>query len=84
MTVNVSFYLIAILAQRVKSHSLHGKECPVECAHCRSPSQKKYYIFSVGQLESLYNAISDKTNLKFNLLALLVLTTRIGKCTACY
>ena len=47
MTVNVSFYLIAILAQRVKSHFLHGKECPVECAHCRSPSQKIIiYIFS--------------------------------------
>ena len=41
MTANVSFYLIAILAQRVKRHSiLTGKECPVECAHCRSPRQK--------------------------------------------
>ena len=40
VTANVSFYLIAILAQRGKSNFLHGKECPVECAHCRSPSQK--------------------------------------------
>ena len=46
VTANVSFYLIAILAQRVESHSLHGKECPVECAHCRSPSQKNIMYFS--------------------------------------
>ena len=38
-----------------------GKECPVECAHRRSPCQKKkYYIYALGQLERLYNAISDK------------------------
>ena len=45
---------------------------------------KKILCILVGQLESLCNAILDKTNLKFNLLALLVLTTRIGKCTASY
>ena len=37
------------------------KECPGERARiCRSPCQKKYYIYSLGQLERLYNTISDK------------------------
>ena len=41
MTANVSFYLIAILTLRVKSHLLQRNawRCPGECARRRSPRQ---------------------------------------------
>ena len=61
MTAIVSFYLIAILARRVKSH--------VQIIYIYN------YIYSIGQLKAL-NAIldKDKTEMWF---ALLVLRTRI-------
>ena len=37
-----------------------------ECAHCVSPRQKIYYIYSLRQLERLYNAMSDKKNLNLS------------------
>ena len=57
-----------------------GKECPGECVHCRSARQN---LYSLGQLETkAFNAISykNKTQISF---ALVVLRTRIEKCTAC-
>ena len=61
---------------------LTGKGCPGKYAHCRSPRPKKFlytYIFTRTVRKAL-NAISDKMKLSF---ALLVLRTRIEKCTAC-
>ena len=69
MTANVSFNLIAIVSLLVKLKSFPtGKEC----AHYRSPRQKKkknMYIFTWTVRKALR--------------AVLVLRTRIEKCTAC-
>ena len=48
MTANVSFYLIAILALRVKSHSLLERNVLIVDCHV-----KKIYIYSLGQFERL-------------------------------
>ena len=61
MTANVSFYLIAILTQRVQSqHSLQERNVQGNVLIAHHHVKKKIYIYSLGQLERLYNAISDK------------------------
>ena len=61
MTANVSFYLIVILVQRVKSQrSLQERNVLGNVLIVHHHVQKKYYIYLLGQLERLYNAISDK------------------------
>ena len=63
MTANVSFYFIAILALRVKGLSLQERNAlgnvPTVDHHVKE-IYKYIYIYSQGQLEMLYNAISDK------------------------
>ena len=58
---------------------LTGKKCPGECVHCKSPRQKKYYIYSLGQLERSSNAISDKNKTSIEFALFTVLRTRIEK-----
>ena len=61
MTANVSFYLIAILAHCVKSHSLQERNVLWNVLIVDHHVKKNiYYIYALGQLERLYNAISDK------------------------
>ena len=46
-----------------------GKEWPGKCAHCRSPRQKKIYVYIFTRtVRKALNAISDKNETKFNLL----------------
>ena len=58
MTAIVSFYLIAILAQRVRSHSL----------------QERNVLMALNAV-----LVKNRTEMQF---ALLVLRTRVEKCTA--
>ena len=61
MTANVTFYLIAILAQLVKSRFLQERNVLWNVLIVDHHVKKNYnYIYSLGQLERLYNAISDK------------------------
>ena len=55
---NVSFYLTAILGQGVKSHSLQERNFLWNVLIV-DHQVKKNHIYSLGQLERLYNAISD-------------------------
>ena len=61
MTANVSFYLIAILAQLVKSCSSQERNVLWNVLIVDHHVKKNCnYIYSLGQLKRLYNAISDK------------------------
>ena len=72
MTANASFYLIAILALHVKCHSLQERNVPGNVLiqmYCRSPRQKNIYVYIFTRtVRKALNAISDKNELKFNLL----------------
>ena len=59
MTADVSLYNIAILVQRVKSHSFQERNVLWNVLIV-DHHDKKYYAYSLGQLERLYNATSDK------------------------
>ena len=51
MTANVSFYLIANLDQRVKSHFLQERNVLIVDRHVKN--NNILYIYSLGQLERL-------------------------------
>ena len=63
MTANVFFYPIAILALRVKGHPLQERNVlgnVLIVDHHVKNIYKYTYLYSLGQLERLYNPISDK------------------------
>ena len=66
MTANVSFYLLAILAQRVKSHSLQERNVLWNVLIV-DQHVKKYYIYSLRQ-KGFITQYQTKTKLNFNLL----------------
>ena len=59
---NVSFYLIAILALQVKSHSLQERNILGNVLTVDHDVKKiyKYIYIYIGQLVRLYSAVSDK------------------------
>ena len=57
MTAYVYFYLIAIVTLRVKSHSLQER---IVLGNLLIVDHQVIYIYSLGQEERPYNAISDK------------------------
>ena len=67
VTANVSFYLVAILAWNVNRHSLQQRNVLrnvlIVDHHIYIYIYMIYiYIYLLGQLERVYNAISDKKN----------------------
>ena len=62
MTANVSFYLIAILTLRVKSHLLqrNARRCPGECARRRSPRQNISILYITRRVRKALKAAPDK------------------------
>ena len=81
MTADVSFYHIAILVQRVKRHSFQERNVLWNVLIV-DHHDKNYYEYSLGQLERLYNATSEKIQ-NLNLFCF-VRFKKIEKCTACY
>ena len=62
VTANVSFYLVAILALNVNSHSLQQRNVLRNVLIVDHHIYIYIYIYLLGQLERVYNAISDKKN----------------------